>query len=242
MDANLTVVTKNTIYTSWLTMTSRQIDCIKIVAFLAMIADHANTALSLHNGWLMLIGRMAFPLFALIWGINQARHPEIKQSSLNRLWLWAVIAQPCYYLVVMNAGTAFWQLNILFTFAVAGQSLKWFRSGVTIKHIMAMIIVMAYLPLSLTSYFIFGLLLLWCSRWLFISKNSGRILTLWCLIVILLNIHILAIVAFGGLVLTIVVWAIFGGLKSEGRILPKNFFLYGYAAHLLILGGVALCL
>lgn len=236
------VLKKDTIRAVGFTLSSWQIDSIKLAAFIAMVADHANTAFQLHNDGLLLVGRIAFPLFALAWGMNQARHSEIKQAALNSLWRWALIAQLCYYLVVMNAGTAFWQLNILFTFAVAGQCIKWFRSGVEIKRVMAMFLVMAYLPLSLTSYFIFGLLLLWCSRWLFMSKNSGRVLILWCLIVILLNIHILAIVAFGGLVLTIVVWAIFGGLKSEGRILPKNFFLYGYAAHLLILGGVALCL
>ncbi|MFP1527114.1 type-F conjugative transfer system pilin acetylase TraX [Escherichia coli] len=70
---------------------------------------------------MFLAGRGAFPLFALVWGLNLSRHAHIRQSAINRLWGWAVIAQFAYYV----AGFPWYEGNILFAFAVAAQMLTW---------------------------------------------------------------------------------------------------------------------
>lgn len=69
-----------------------QRDIIKTVALLLMVADHVNRILHLDQEWLFLAGRGAFPLFALVWGLNLSRHAHIRQSAINRLWGQAVIA------------------------------------------------------------------------------------------------------------------------------------------------------
>lgn len=81
----------------------------------AQVLDHANRILHLDQTWMFLAGRGAFPLFALVWGLNLSRHAHIRQSAINRLWGWGIIAQFAYYL----AGFPWYEGNILFAFAVA---------------------------------------------------------------------------------------------------------------------------
>lgn len=47
-----------------------QRDIIKTVALVLMVLDHANRILHLDQTWMFLAGRGAFPLFALVWGLN----------------------------------------------------------------------------------------------------------------------------------------------------------------------------
>ncbi|EFM1404647.1 type-F conjugative transfer system pilin acetylase TraX, partial [Escherichia coli] len=98
-----------------------QRDIIKTVALVLMVLDHANRILHLDQTWMFLAGRGAFPLFALVWGLNLSRHAHIRQAAINRLWGWAVIAQFAYYV----AGFPWYEGNILFAFAVAAQMLTW---------------------------------------------------------------------------------------------------------------------
>ncbi|HDL6856147.1 TPA: conjugal transfer protein TraX [Yersinia enterocolitica] len=63
-----------------------------MVAFMAMVGDHIATVFQLDMPLLNLLGRCAFPLFALVSGCNLAGHC-LRQSSLNRLWLMALLAQ-----------------------------------------------------------------------------------------------------------------------------------------------------
>lgn len=58
-----------------------QRDIIKTVALVLMVLDHANRILHLDQSWMFLVGRGAFPLFALVWGLNLSRHTHIR----NRL-------------------------------------------------------------------------------------------------------------------------------------------------------------
>ncbi|AWF50000.1 traX family protein (plasmid) [Klebsiella michiganensis] len=46
-----------------------------------------------------LLGRGCFPLFGLAWGMNLARHTQIRQSQLNSLWGWALVAQVSFMLI-----------------------------------------------------------------------------------------------------------------------------------------------
>lgn len=50
--------------------TPLQQDVIKLLALALMVLDHANRALGLDSPTLLLLGRGAFPLFALVWGVT----------------------------------------------------------------------------------------------------------------------------------------------------------------------------
>lgn len=102
--------------------TPLQQDVLKFLALVLMVVDHANRSLGLHEPALLLLGRGAFPLFALLWGYNLAERP-VRQVQATRLWLWAVIAQPGYALVMQHDGRDFFDPNILFLFAVVTQVL-----------------------------------------------------------------------------------------------------------------------
>lgn len=100
-------------------LNTRQCDVLKLIAFAVMVLDHLNTASGLNDTLLQAVGRLAFPLFALVWGCNVVRRP-VTQVSLNRLWLMALLTQPGFWLAFRDTGVQWWQVNILFTFAVMG--------------------------------------------------------------------------------------------------------------------------
>ncbi len=83
---------------SFLVWSPGQRDIIKTVALVLMVLDHINLIFQLKQEWMFLVGRGAFPLFALVWGLNLSRHAHIRQPAINRLWGWGIIAQFAYYL------------------------------------------------------------------------------------------------------------------------------------------------
>lgn len=109
---------------SWLqrllTWTPGQTDMIKTVALVLMVTDHTGLLLAGNNEVMRLLGRGCFPLFGLAWGMNLARHAEIRQSQLNSLWGWALVAQVSFMLI----GYPWYTGNILFAFAVTGQDIN----------------------------------------------------------------------------------------------------------------------
>ncbi|EOM5256418.1 type-F conjugative transfer system pilin acetylase TraX, partial [Escherichia coli] len=140
-----------------------QRDIIKTVALVLMVLDHINLIFQLKQEWMFLAGRGAFPLFALVWGLNLSRHAHIRQSAVNRLWGWAVIAQFSYYL----AGFPWYEGNILFAFAVAAQVLTWCETRSGWRTAAAILLMALWGPLSGTSYGIAGLLMLAVSHRLY---------------------------------------------------------------------------
>ncbi|HAW1183110.1 TPA: conjugal transfer protein, partial [Escherichia coli] len=58
-----------------------QRDVIKSVALVLMVLDHINLIFQLKQEWMFLAGRGAFPLFALVWGLNLSRHAHIRQVA-----------------------------------------------------------------------------------------------------------------------------------------------------------------
>ena len=93
---------------SFLVWSPGQRDIIKTVALVLMVLDHINLIFQLKQEWMFLAGRGAFPLFALVWGLNLSRHAHIRQPAINRLWGWGIIAQFAYYL----AGFPWYEGNI----------------------------------------------------------------------------------------------------------------------------------
>ncbi|HHP2209339.1 TPA: type-F conjugative transfer system pilin acetylase TraX, partial [Klebsiella pneumoniae] len=124
--------------------TPGQTDMIKTVALVLMVTDHAGLLLVHNNEIMRLLGRGCFPLFGLAWGMNLARHAEIRQSQLNSLWGWALVAQVSFMLI----GYPWYTGNILFAFAVTGQVLRWVSQPSWYYTLPAAGLLVAWIPLS----------------------------------------------------------------------------------------------
>lgn len=221
-----------------LTWTPGQTDIIKTVALLLMVTDHAGLLLADNNELMRLLGRGCFPLFGLVWGMNLARHGEIRQSQLNSLWGWALVAQVSFMLI----GYPWYTGNILFAFAVTGQALRWFSLPSWYCTLPAVGLLITWMPLSAGSYGMAGVGMLTASWLLCRAQTSRERLgcgVLWAVMVLLMNPND-AGESLAGLaiaLLTLMVCSSAGeGVK---RFWPRHFFVMFYAVHLAVLGIVA---
>lgn len=218
----------------YVTWTSGQLDVIKTVAMLLMVIDHANSILGLHQSWMMWLGRGAFPLFGVVWAYNLMR-----QGSLNHLWVWALFAQLGYAL----AGFPWWQGNILFAFAVAGQAIRGCEMKSRLSISLGLLLVALWLPFAQTSYGLAGIIMLASARYLFAATSSAEraaYFILWCSMVLMLNIEVSSIAAIAGLTISVGVLAL-ARIVAIGvqRFWPRDFFVLFYVGHLVLLGLLA---
>ncbi|EIQ1940346.1 conjugal transfer pilus acetylase TraX [Escherichia coli] len=217
-----------------------QRDIIKTVALVLMVLDHINLIFQLKQEWMFLAGRGAFPLFALVWGLNLSRHAHIRQPAINRLWGWAVISQFAYYV----AGFPWYEGNILFAFAVAAQVLTWCETRSLWRSVGAMLLLAVWLPLSGTSYGIAGLLMLAVSHRLYRAEDrTERLALVACLLAVIpaLNLATSDAAAVAGLMMTVLTVALVSCAgKSLPRFWPGDFFPVFYLLHLTVLGILAL--
>ena len=141
-----------------------QRDVIKIIAFLAMVADHVATATGVGSPWLNLVGRCAFLLFALVCGCNlMGKTP--RQSTLNRLWLMALLAQPAFWLAFRGAGNQWWQLNILFCFALVLQLWRFVQNPGAVKGFLSGVLLTLVVICGVHAIVPAAEQRLWVSRW-----------------------------------------------------------------------------
>ncbi|MFJ7174657.1 type-F conjugative transfer system pilin acetylase TraX [Citrobacter freundii] len=215
-----------------------QRDVIKIIAFLAMVADHVATATGVGSPWLNLVGRCAFPLFALVCGCNlMGKTP--RQSTLNRLWLMALLAQPAFWLAFRGAGNQWWQLNILFCFALVLQLCQFLQNPSAVKGFLSGVCVVFYLPLSTASYGWAGLVMIAMAVMVWQVKTSyqGVTFIVWLITVAAVNGSSHGIAALSGVLLTLVVIC---GVHvivpaAEQRLWVSRWFAEGYTIQLLLI-------
>ncbi|HCR4046035.1 TPA: conjugal transfer protein TraX [Citrobacter freundii] len=226
------------------------LDTIKVLALGAMLIDHGNTLLLTSPEPLMYaLGRMAFPLFTLIWAMNVQRTPERLQKRANRVWMWAVFTQPVFSLA-FSAHQPWWALNILFVFAGVTQllalqyryGLKGLAAGVLFLGIMVW-------PLQPASYGLAGLLLAGGLVMVTGGKTPGvqrtgivlSVLSLCCLngvsYLLRLPADTLLFATLPTLLFPLMAISLSASLCPSGnpRFMPRHFFYVAYAGHLLIL-------
>src|SRR5450759_5584692 len=75
--------------------TLEQSDALKLVAIVSMTIDHVGAILLPQVGWLRIIGRVAFPLFAYQLAAGYLHTRNLARYAL-RLAVWGLIAQPVY--------------------------------------------------------------------------------------------------------------------------------------------------
>lgn len=220
--------------------TPGQMDLIKTVALLLMVLDHISLLFSLNNEWLRLAGRGAFPLFALVWAMNLARYPRIRQHSLNRLWIWAVAAQVGWIL----AGLQPEEGNILFAFAVSGQSLWLIQKYGPNAWPLSLMLVLMWLPFSGGSFGLSGVLLLLLAFGVLMTNRRTMRTGMACsmaIVILSLNTGHSALFAIAGLVIPGLTLAVLScHCRLVPRFWPREFFPLFYAAHLAVLGLIAL--
>lgn len=218
-----------------LTWTPGQTDIIKTVALVLMVTDHTGLLLAHNNEVMRLLGRGCFPLFGLVWGMNLARHADIRQSQLNSLWAWALVAQVSFMLI----GYPWYSGNILFAFAVTGQALRWFGLPSRQYTLPAAGLLVAWIPLSAGSYGIAGVGMLVCSWGICRAQNSMERLRYgvpWAVMVSLMNVNDVSesVAGLAVALLTLMVCSTTG--EAVRRFWPRHFFVMFYAVHLAVLG------
>ncbi|EMW7203884.1 type-F conjugative transfer system pilin acetylase TraX [Salmonella enterica] len=220
-----------------------QCDLLKLVAFVAMVLDHINTASGLNVPLLQAVGRLAFPLFALVWGCNIVRRP-VTQAGLNHLWLMALLAQPGFWLAFRDTGVQWWQANILFTFAVMGQAVRFMQAPCRCTAFVSLLTLSVYIPASGASYELRGLLLLLMSALCFMTTGRQQMMAAAGLAtsVLLLNAPSGGVMMLSGLLLSLICLVVVCRHIPQGERLPGGrWFAQLYALHLAVIGGV-LCL
>lgn len=241
---------------NWLIISPGAADRLKLTALVAMLADHANTLLlTPPRPELYALGRLAFPLFVLIWARNVMLRPERLQIRANRMWLWAVVTQPAFSLA-FRGHDPWYALNILFVFAGATQLLAWhhrFRLTGTMTGVV-LLALMAW-PLSVASYGVPGLVLA-LSLAIFLHHTSFRHrltagAAAFIALVALNSQHFLDIpvtVAVLAILPTVLLPAVAASIATspeagtEKRFMPASFFYLAYIIHLMVFGLVRLYL
>ena len=224
-------------------------DRIKVVALMAMMLDHINT-IFLQPPWpeLYAIGRMAFPLFLMIWAVNVRQQPGRLQHRANRLWIWAVITQPVFALAFHNPHP-WYALNILFVFAGVTQLLALDHTyGHPGRFAGVILLVLLVYPLSLASYGIQGLMLA-LSLAVFYStqtlrEKQGAALVAFLSLCTLNGIGHLADNPADALLYAVLPTVLFPPVvlslasryqpTQNRRFLPRRFFYFAYGGHLLL--------
>lgn len=87
---------------------------LKLIAIVTMAIDHIGIFFFSNEIILRIFGRVSFPIFAWLLA-NGARHTRNIHAYLLRLFIFACISQPFYYLAYSNIDKSFNQLNVLFT-------------------------------------------------------------------------------------------------------------------------------
>ncbi|EJU35858.1 protein TraX [Klebsiella sp. OBRC7] len=132
--------------------------------------------------------------------------------------------------------------NILFSFAVTGQALRWFSLQTRNDILLAIAIVVAWLPLSADSYGLAGVFMLINSWRLCRAKEPVERIgyaVLWAVMVLLMNAHDIT-QAIASLMVALLALAVCSDLgRSVPRFWPRHFFVMFYAVHLAVLGIVA---
>lgn len=232
-------------------MSPFNMDVLKCVALAAMLVDHANDILlSPSSPVLYAIGRMAMPLFALIFAFNIARQPTRAQELANRQWKWAVVTQP-FFAFAFYGHQPWYALNILFVFAVCSQLVAWVypRTQYCWMKSILLIVIFAW-PLSLASYGLAGIAFVLFSVLMLASVTPGTaVLLLWLLSLIGLNAAslmaapLLDVIVFGiipTLCLPLFILTLIDSTsitnKTDKRFLPRQTFYWLYCGHLMVLG------
>ncbi|ATS80439.1 TraX family protein [Xanthomonas citri] len=149
-------------------MTSSGREFLKWIAVICMTCDHVATIVyGGHVPILSQLGRIAFPLFAMVMAYNLAQDQVDYAKSVRRLAIWGLIAQPVH----AWAFGAWLPLNVLLTFCLSS-ALVWAAD----RRQWPLVAVLAVVAPLLVDYQWVGVWLVWAFWWWF--KDRGRLVNI----------------------------------------------------------------
>ncbi|OOW68510.1 conjugal transfer protein [Xanthomonas axonopodis pv. melhusii] len=149
-------------------MTSSGRELLKWIAVICMTCDHVATIVyGGHVPILSQLGRIAFPLFAMVMAYNLAQDRVDYAKSVRRLAIWGLIAQPIH----AWAFGALLPLNVLLTFCLAA-CLVWAAD----RRQWPLVAVLALVAPLLVDYQWVGVWLVCAFWWWF--KDRGRLVNI----------------------------------------------------------------
>ncbi|MBV6810322.1 conjugal transfer protein [Xanthomonas campestris pv. pennamericanum] len=149
-------------------MTSSGREFLKWIAVICMTCDHVATIVyGGHVPILSQLGRIAFPLFAMVMAYNLAQDQVDYAKSVRRLAIWGLIAQPVH----AWAFGAWLPLNVLLTFCLSS-ALVWAVD----RRQWPLVAVLAVVAPLLVDYQWVGVWLVWAFWWWF--KDRGRLVNI----------------------------------------------------------------
>ena len=226
-----------------LDVTDASLEWIKWLAVVGMVLDHVNwffLASSVANpqasphAWMNDVGRVVFPLFAFVFGINLARVLDESTNGtarlrrmLLRLIVAGVVAQGAYVLL----RGYFWPLNVLFTFALSALVAACFAGDATPSKKLAGVVLLVAGGLAVEYWWVgVGLTL---AALHFARRRSLRSSYVFCAFLVLLS---MLNVSVAPLAAAVIIWA----LANVRRSLPRHpgALHVFYAGHLWLLVAV----
>ncbi len=133
---------------------------IKIIAIITMFCDHFSDSVIGYTSILNVIGRIAFPLFAFQLVIGYCHTHNIKKYCL-RLFLFALISQVPFSVLMYIMEASIWNLNIFFTLLLGIIALYIYDSKLNkVLKLFLIISVMAIAELINVDYGAWGVVLI----------------------------------------------------------------------------------
>lgn len=226
-----------------------QLDVLKLVAVAAMLLDHWNTALNGgESGLASLIGRLAFPVFSVVFACNLGNDPIRWKRAAHRLFIAGVLCQPFFTAAFLKAPHIHWySANILFAFAVVAQSLYWWSLNKLRYRIATLVLLAASIfPLEGPSYGAAGLLFVIVSHACFHITNSAqakRAAIAWWILLPMVNVFqpivIGATILFPWLAIELSA-LLRRRYSAAARFVPSSSFYWIYGGHLAIIAAIVL--
>ena len=206
---------------------------LKIIAMICMLFDHLGDNIFLSQTWMRIIGRIALPLFAFCISEGYI-HTKDKKRYLKRLFLFSIISEIPFNLLLNGTIIYLEHQNVILTFSIAVLSLIIFDKITTnkkkISYVFGTFIVLLFAVISLllkTDYNLFAVLLVFI-YYVFNSKGNNIrniIGTVYQLLLRNVGIYI-----FGAL--SCIPIFLYNGKKGKGI---KWLFYIFYPGHMLII-------
>lgn len=198
-------------------MTSSAREAIKWLAVVFMTCDHvAKVLLGGYVPVLTEVGRLAFPLFALVMAYNLAQPGADVCKSVRRLLVWALVAQPVHALAF-----GYWlPLNVLFSFVAAALVIWTINSRRWLLMVLAVLV-----PPAFVDYDWWGLAFVVLS-WLGFVRRDRRLFVL----------AFAAICVFNGNLWALLALPVFWLCHRDWNVPRTRWAFYGYyVGHLALL-------
>ena len=151
---------------------------LKIIAMICMLFDHLGDNIFLSQTWMRIIGRIALPLFAFCISEGYI-HTKDKKRYLKRLFLFSIISEIPFNLLLNGSIIYLEHQNVILTFSIAVLSLIVFDKITTnkkkISYVFGTFIVLLFAVISLllkTDYNLFAVLLVFI-YYVFNSKGNN---------------------------------------------------------------------